>query len=1458
MKKKLNIKFVGILAVACVVALGTIKYVHDFQVGRQAGRLAEQADKSRAEGDLEQTVESLQRYLAYRPLDAKRRTELAKTYIELLEGSEVPSRAERKSAVQFIERALPTDQDNPELHWAAGKLFMKFFRVDDAMTHLLKVEAAYAANPELNLGNDKLGDVQLAIAQSYVGNEDRDQAVDYLKKTLGYTAAVEEYDPANTPASATSSAFALLAALLDSHLQDSRSALLVIDHMVAARPQDYKSHLTRAQYLSSQGEPEKYDTQIELDVAKAEELAPDETEVVIVTAEFALNHGNHERAFAILEKGRQKFPDDRRIYALQANAARMTGDMPAAIQFINDGLSRLVNDVELLVTRAELQALHRDGPGLDATIAKLKERVRPELLEFFQAERHFIQGEYAMVADILKRVRSVLPVRFENRASFLEVTVASASNHEAPEISNSTGLDVKYQYAVNLENSGQAEQALAMFQAILAEVAKSQRITKENREKFAVDIRTHILQNQIVLQRRLPESERKWDEVVAMTKEILKSDVLPPVRKDALQLSILVNAGEKAKSQKFAEVCLKRHPDDLSIWIVVLQTKEDFASANQFVDEMEAKFKDSVALRLRRAGIIGRFRPADAIERLQALDRNTDQFPPDQVASLQYVIGTQFAICGDVPQAYEMWKRVAASRPADMDLRMRLLRYYLERDMPTEVDVWTQEISKLTSAQSDESKYITALKAVMAAHRLNSKNEPFNAEELAKAKEMVTEVLRERPKWEDMLKIAADIELLTGNLPRATELLKQLAAVRPGDSSVTVPLVQLLVRNKQFTEAAVVLGQLGEAALTPDLLKMKVGVLEELGRFEDALSSMQQLVKLSPDDPKLEYFTGRLLSRAKDYPKAEAAFRSSLKRDPKNGEAWEELVRVFVLQDRKVEAENVLLESQLQLQNDPTLAKYVKARGSVILGDTEAADQAYRELAVSRPKDLSVLQLAATHFLKTNRPNVARGYTDRMLREKEASPFSEWARRTNAEILANNGLGRYADFLNAVELLQTNSPDGQLKGEDLQVYLKLAANRSDTVHQAKALELIRGEEKSRQLTEVEQFAKAKLLLARNDWDGYKESMTKILTVGTPNAEYLHHWITNLLNRNELALARQWFTNYPVGTPGHVPIELELLARERRTNDLLSKVQTLTPPDAKLREGNNVNIVLQLAGILEATSKYDPSLLQSAEGLLKKVAGLQQDYQLELISFHGRQFDKLELAFQECEALLEKADEGIAAKIGQVVVRSLRAHGEKLTPDSAPIKRGAEMFAKIKQAMPESADVQLLEAEMAEVQHQSDVALSIYQSLEKQSGLSDVVRAQVLNNLAYRLYLAGKGQESMPYIDEAIQLLGNRPDLLDTRAVIHLELGRVDAAVADLRTATELSDMPLIWLHLAQAELRAGHQELAVKAFVASRELGLQPDSLDSVDRKVYDAVYAELETQLPPATAATNQQTSAG
>ena len=55
--------------------------------------------------------------------------------------------------------------------------------------------------------------------------------------------------------------------------------------------------------------------------------------------------------------------------------------------------------------------------------------------------------------------------------------------------------------------------------------------------------------------------------------------------------------------------------------------------------------------------------------------------------------------------------------------------------------------------------------------------------------------------------------------------------------------------------------------------------------------------------------------------------------------------------------------------------------------------------------------------------------------------------------------------------------------------------------------------------------------------------------------------------------------------------------------------------------------------------------------------------------------------------------------------------------------------------------------------------------------------QALNNLAWLLaFQAGKEPEALKHIDRAIAIVGEDPSLLDTRAVIYLNMGKHEQAL----------------------------------------------------------------------------------
>ena len=66
-------------------------------------------------------------------------------------------------------------------------------------------------------------------------------------------------------------------------------------------------------------------------------------------------------------------------------------------------------------------------------------------------------------------------------------------------------------------------------------------------------------------------------------------------------------------------------------------------------------------------------------------------------------------------------------------------------------------------------------------------------------------------------------------------------------------------------------------------------------------------------------------------------------------------------------------------------------------------------------------------------------------------------------------------------------------------------------------------------------------------------------------------------------------------------------------------------------------------------------------------------------------------------------------------------------------------------------------------------------------VSDPDNTEALNTLAWLLALRdqGKPQEAIELIDRAIEIVGENPSLLDTRAVARIKLGQVDQAMEEL-------------------------------------------------------------------------------
>ena len=980
------------------------------------------------------------------------------------------------------------------------------------------------------------------------------------------------------------------------------------------------------------------------------------------------------------------------------------------------------------------------------------------------------------------------------------------------------------------------------FELAAEKLSQDRAVTVEQREAMDLQLQAQTLEVEMKIQRMAPRSERNWDDVKRIYSTLVQNPKIDARRKETLQLQILINTENIDKAKPLAEKLIQKYPDEFDVWYAALQTRTTFAEAAPFLQQIEQKFGSDrrLVLRVMWAELIREHRPADAMTRLRQLtDDMTGLSDAEQAVLLERVAAAQ-AVNGDVMGAYDIWKQMAKLQPSNLMIRMKLLQVSLEL-RPEDTDSWSDQILQMVGAESAQGKYVQALRTITGAMKTIADGNQPDRQELTQAKLICDEVLRDRPRWVDMLKLAAEVERLLGDETRTVERLREVVQYQPGNAASLAPLVQILIQRGETDEALRLLVATPIGHLTDPLKKLKAHLLEQAQQYDEAIQIVGELVDENEYDQKMRFWKGSLLRKAGQYAESERLLRDFTSKNDGIVDGWVELVRVLADSGKARDAESVLLDSLLKMQSDPSKSALMAARGYSAIGNTEEATKGYQQLARLHPNDAQVLRTTATYLFEQGQNEAAGEYVDRLLNLSEVSDESDlrWARRTKAGMVAESG--SYADFLAALNLIEQNAVDGNLAGDDFQAYLRLAAARRDPIHQSRALRRIELVELRRKLSDDESFYKAQLQLAANRWSAYQQIMMSLVAGDGARSVYWDHWLGQLLKRGDLANARRWMNRYPSGARGEVQHGVELLVREGKTDEALKNMARLVPADPS----GDPTRLLQVSLMMEQLAQYDARLYGESEKVLRQFIKLRPDQVLQLPRFLGRQRDKLATALDQCDQLLQRGTDPSPELVGEVVVTLLRYHKGDLAPNAPEVKKGAEIIHRIQQMRPESADVMLQLAEVTEVENRDAEALKIYEQIVANRSIHAINRAKAQNNLAYRLYLKGESQRALPIITEAIDALGNLPDILDTRAVILIDLGRMDEALTDLRAAVQLSDLSLVWMHLAYAEAKSDNMEQAVAAYLAAQNLGLDPGALDEVDQKTYHEVVRMVTPHLP-------------
>jgi tetratricopeptide (TPR) repeat protein len=259
--------------------------------------------------------------------------------------------------------------------------------------------------------------------------------------------------------------------------------------------------------------------------------------------------------------------------------------------------------------------------------------------------------------------------------------------------------------------------------------------------------------------------------------------------------------------------------------------------------------------------------------------------------------------------------------------------------------------------------------------------------------------------------------------------------------------------------------------------------------------------------------------------------------------------------------------------------------------------------------------------------------------------------------------------------------------------------------------------------------------------------------------------------------------------------------------------------------------------LDGTDKGGAKALKLLEDHIRRKGAKPEEVLLLLNSM--RRQKKFAEAFDLC---LKTWDEKDAKKkcspevIGGAsvsVLRSMQSAGTPATREQVLLIE--DKLKDALQANPKSVVLMLHLAELYDQRGDWARAEEMYrQVLRPENEPKNIV---ALNNLAWLLAQHSseedKLKEALTTIEAAVNGIGRRADLIDTRGLVRLRLNQDAAALADFREAVADMPTPAHLFHLARAHYKAQDKSNAYKVLKEAKDKGLQASALHPVEQKDY-------------------------
>jgi len=270
------------------------------------------------------------------------------------------------------------------------------------------------------------------------------------------------------------------------------------------------------------------------------------------------------------------------------------------------------------------------------------------------------------------------------------------------------------------------------------------------------------------------------------------------------------------------------------------------------------------------------------------------------------------------------------------------------------------------------------------AARLDLANLLIGANEFKQAQEQTDLLLQKQPGNPLVHAAVANLLAGEGNVPAAIVEARKAVELDPTSSEAYLGLAQLELRSNQT-----------------DL----------------AESDFKKAIALNPKSTPALLALGAYYQSARRFPEAEQQDRAAISADPTNPDPRSALVRLFIAEGKKDDAENFLKQSK---QDFPDNSAGYRMLGDFYFatGDAQKATAEYASLYKAHPKDAQVIQNYVQLLILQNRLDEATRINDEILKD---TPTDENALICRGQIQTREG--HPSDAANTLRTVMKSDPD---------------------------------------------------------------------------------------------------------------------------------------------------------------------------------------------------------------------------------------------------------------------------------------------------------------------------------------------------------------------------------------------------------------------------------------------------